>query len=219
MRRPASRWISTAPLLAAALGLTLAATASEASAQAPLPGEVDVVGSAGFMAPLATLTRDPDFFATEVSSSFSAGGALTYWFPGGLGVGAHGVWAPANLNVLAAEFTGPIPNDLGDARYLAGTINLLYRLELEGAASILEPYGALGAGVRDLSVDRIAEEEVGSSTDPVLTGALGLRTFYTGSLFVQLEVRDFVSRFESAGTGEQRLQNDVHVLVGLGYRP
>lgn len=210
----------------AVLALLLAAGSFPAAAQSPAEtegrptaGGPDVVGSAGFLAPLANLTRDPEFFASEVSSSFSAGGSLTYWLPGGLGFGVHGVWAPANLNALASEFTGAIPNDLGGARYLAGTFNVLYRLDLGGAASIVEPYGALGAGVRDLSVDRIAREEVGDGTDPVLTGALGVRTSYTRNLFVQLEVRDLVSRFESAGTGERRLQNDVLVLVGLGFRP
>lgn len=211
------RTIVTLRACAAALLLILPAPAPGQPAPSGAGPEVSV--TAGVLAPLAELTSDPGSFSTEVSSAVGVSGSLGYWLGAGFGVAASGVWAPAELNVQQSGFTGPIPNDLGDADYLAGTLALMYRIRSGGAAPIVEPFFGLGAGVRRLSVDPIAAPEVEDATDPAATVVAGAVTRLGSGLALRLEVRDLVSRYESPLDGESRVQNDVVVGVGMSFRP
>ena len=211
------RTIVTLRACAAALLLILPVPAAGQPAPSGVGPEVSV--TAGVLAPLAELTRNPGSFSTEVSSAVGVSASLGYWLGSGLGVAANGVWAPAELNVQQSAFTGPIPNDLGEADFLAGTLTLMYRIRSGGAASIVEPFFGLGAGVRHLSVDPIAAPEVENATDPAATVVAGAVTRLGSGLALRLEVRDLVSRYASPLDGESRVQNDVVVGVGLSFRP
>lgn len=218
--------------LAAALLLTLPASAAaqaggaaerrphdradRGTAAAPT---FEVSAGTGVLAPLARLSSDPGAFATELSTSASVGAAATWWLTPSLGLEVAGRWAPARLNVLRTEFTGPIPDDLGDADYLAGTLEGVYRLRLSGAAAVVEPFLALGAGLRRLSFDPIAQLDVQDTTDLAGSAAVGAKTRLSEMLAIRLEVRDVVSSFDATSTGESTLQNDIFVTVGLSVRP
>lgn len=204
--------------LGAAALLTLApATPLSAQADAPSAGP-ELSLSVSVLAPLAELTSTAQF-TTQVSTAVGASGGVTWWLGRHLGVRAHGVWAPAQLNVRPSEFTGPIPIDLGDARYLAGAGAVTYRLGLPGAASAVEPYVGLGGGVRHLSVDPQASPDVEDALDPVVTVLAGATTRVDGSFSLRLEIQDLVSRYESPLDGETRVQNDLLVTVGGAFRP
>jgi hypothetical protein len=173
----------------------------------------------GGLAPLARLSSDPGSFATQVSSAPMVGGTVGYWLPNGVGVGAQLLYAPANLNIIPTSFQGPIPTDLGDARYLAATVELRYRIPLRGPAGVLAPYVALGGGVRHLNFDPIANLDVTDTTDPVGTIAGGAEARLYGPVAMRLELRDYVSRFDATASGVSRVQHDVAITIGLGVLP
>ncbi|HKK27127.1 MAG TPA: hypothetical protein VKB18_03525 [Gemmatimonadota bacterium] len=182
-------------------------------------GGPEIFAIGGALAPLAQLSSDPGSFATEVSSSAAFGGTVGWWLPGGLGAGVQVLYAPATLNILPTSFQGPIPTDLGDAGYLAATAEVRYRLVSSGPAGVLAPYMALGGGIRRLNFDPIAQLDVQDTTDPVGTAAIGVESKLMGPLAVRLEVRDYLSSFDSSAPGDSHLQNDVLVTVGLGILP
>lgn len=174
--------------------------------------------SAGVFAPLSLLSTSDVSFSTEVSSSAALSGGVTWWL-GAVGVSARGVWAPAQLSLRPTGIGGAVPDDLGDADYLAGTVDLVYRLRFRGPASLVEPFLALGAGVRRLELDPVASPEVRSATDPLGTVAAGARVDVWRPVAIHVEVRDHVSEFDATPTGSSELQNDILVTVGLSIRP
>lgn len=182
-------------------------------------GGPEIFAIGGALAPLAQLSSDPGSFATQVSSSATVGGTVGWWLPGGLGAGVQVLYAPAALNILPTAFQGPIPTDLGDAGYLAATAEVRYRLVSGGPAGVLAPYVAVGGGIRHLSFDPIAQLDVQDATDPVGTAAIGVESKLMGPVALRLELRDYLSRFDSSASGDSRLQNDVLVTVGLGILP
>ena len=200
----------TAALVLAVPGMTAAQTVH--------PDGPEVSISAGVLAPLSLLSTSDVSFSTEVSSSAALGGGVTWWL-GAFGVSAQGVWAPAQLSLRPTGIGGVVPDDLGDAEYLAGSLDLVYRLRLRGAAAIVEPYFALGGGVRRLELDAVARPEVRSSTDPMGTVAAGARVDLWRPAAIRFEVRDQVSRFDATETGASKIQNDILVTVGLSVRP
>lgn len=229
--RGAKRGSSVAPGLRAALAAVLATGAlapSSAWAQERAgpeagrelsPSRGNLGAFTGVLAPLNDLTSDPSSFGTSQSVSPVLGVDAAFWpGRGSFGLGLQGLFAPGDLQVEATDFPGAIPDDLGDARYLAATATLLYRLRLSGARGRVEPYFGVGGGVRRLTVDPIAEPEVEDSTDPLGTLVAGTWVWFSHRLAIRFEVRDHLLDFESPTTGESRIQNDVSVTVGLGTR-
>lgn len=209
-----------------ALGL-LALLASAGTAAAQLPPEeppVDFGGGlevsvfGGVLAPLGDLTSDPNSFATVVTAAPSAGAEAVFWLGSGLGIGAQGIWAPADLQVQATDFEGAVPTELGDATWLAGTANLMWRLQLSGAAEMVQPFFAVGAGIRRLDVSPQAAPEVRDATDPVASFGGGVHVRVGSAWRVRVELRDYVSSFSAGTTDDSRVQNDLSVSVGAAYR-
>ena len=189
----------------------------EAQDRTPAPGP-ELYASASVLAPLSELSSTVESFATEVSTSLGASAGGVWWLGRHVGVGVHGVWEPARLNLRPSTFTGVVPNDLGDADYAAAFGQVVFRLPLRGPASVVEPFLAVGGGVRDLRLDPIAAPEARSATDPAATVAAGAAVRLWDPLAFRFEVRDIVSDYdETVGSGG--LQNDVLVSVGLSFRP
>lgn len=184
---------------------------------APLGPEL--YGTASVLAPLARLNTTSVSFGAEVSSTVGIAAGGVWWLSNNLGFGVHGVWAPAQLNLVPSSFTGVVPDDLGDADYTAGLANLVLRFPLSGPASTVEPFVALGAGVRDLQLQAQAAPEARSATDFAATAAAGAAVRMWGPLALRLEVRDVVSEYDSTETGKGEIQNDVLVSVGVSFRP
>lgn len=209
------RWLAG---LTGLVALTLASAGGAAAQAAGPPSGPELSFSASVLTPLAELTSDVAF-ATEVSTAVGASGTVTWWFGRELGLVAQGLWAPAELHVRPSEFTGPIPTDLGDAEYLAGTAALAYRIPTSGALAGVEPFFGLGGGARHLSLDPVASPDAEDATDPAGTALAGVTTQVSPTLSLRLEIRDLVSSYESPLDGETRLQNDVLVSVGVSLRP
>ncbi len=140
------------------------------------------------------------------------------WVSNAVGLGVFGAYAPADLEPFSTQFQGAIPENLGKADYMAGLVNLTFRIRPSGSAGSLEPYFSVGGGVRRLAVDAIAGPQVDNSTDPAGTVALGLRVPMSSSILFRGELRALGSMFESPDTGESRFQNDVAVSMGLSIR-
>lgn len=173
----------------------------------------------GALSPLNDLTSDPASFGTSIAVSPVFGTDASFWLGAGrLGLGLQGFFGPGELQVEPTEFQGAIPDDLGDADAFVGTATLLYRVQLPGAQGRIEPYFGLGAGLRHLAVDPIAEPEVEDSTDPLGTIAAGAHVWFARRLAIRFELRDHLLSFESPTTGDSRLQNDVSVTVGVATR-
>lgn len=210
-------------LAAAALLLWPAPLSGQAS-PGPGPGPeerrrptVEATVFGGVLAPLRRLTADPQTFETEISSSGLVGAEMTWWSAGRLGLAAQFVWAPARLSLIPTDFTGALPEELGDADYLAASGDVRYRLPVPPeVADLLRPYLALGAGVRRLGVDPIASPEVEDATDPMATAAAGSHVRLGADLGLRVEVRDRLSLYHGPTSGEGRLQNDLAITVGLG---
>lgn len=196
-----------------------AAGAQEPEAGGPPHPRASVALSTGVLAPLNDLTADPASFGTAVTVSPVIGADLAVWPGGGkLGLGLQGIFAPGDLLVRPSEFQGAVPEDLGNAAYLAGTASVLYRLRLAGARGRLEPYFGVGGGFRHLAVQPIAAPEVEDVTDVLGTLAAGTWVWISHRLAVRFEARDHLLVFDSPTTGASRLQNDVLVTVGFGAR-
>lgn len=202
--------------------LLLLPPGSPLAAQADVPRatagpEVSVSGLV--LTPLALLTDSDVSFDTEVSSSAGVTGGLTWWLGRHLGVAARAAWAPAQLNLRGAPLGAAVPDDLGDADYLAGTVEATWRFLPGGAASMLEPFVSVGGGVRHLELEPVAAPEARTATDPAATAAAGTRVRLWEGASLRLELRDFVSSYDAGETGESRIQHDVQLSVGLGFRP
>lgn len=179
---------------------------------------IELTVGAGALAPLARLTSDV-LFETEVSATAALSGGVTYWLGDRFGLTAQGSWAPADLDVRVSQFTGPIPQGLGDADHVTATAGIVYRFASSGAGAMMEPYLSAGAGLRRLSVDPQASPDVENATDPVATVAGGVYTPVWRDFALRVEIRDVISSYESPLTGESRLQNDILVTVGGVVRP
>lgn len=223
-RAPALSRASLLALLAALLLAPGTARAQESSGGAgadrsrpPAGPRFTATGFVGVLAPLARLTTDPESFETEISTSGLFGAEVAWWPWRRLGLAAQGAWAPAQLNLVATDFTGALPEDLGDADYLTGSLEARYRVPLPPEVSLVRPYLALGGGVRRLQVDSIASPEVSDATDPMATAAAGAHVEFAGRAELRIELRDRVTLYRSPTSGENRLQNDVGISVGMAF--
>lgn len=179
----------------------------------------ELMGAIGLMTPIASLMRDPESFGATINVNVAYGIDGTYWTSRKFGVGLVGWYSPAKLQVLETDFQGAVPDDLGRARYVSGMVEGIYRFRGEGSRRSLEPYFALGAGVRHLNVDEIADPQVVTKTDPAGTIAGGIRLDgVLERMMIRLEIRNNMSFYRSPATDESRLQNDMILSFGIGTR-
>lgn len=219
-RRSRSRGL--APLfgaLLAAMALGPRETTAQMAEEAIEERGFELLGHVGLITPVGNLTDNPDAFGASMKVSLVYGVDAIYWTSKNFGVGFVGLYAPGELQTLATSFQGVVPDDLGDVDYLAGAVNAIYRFRGSGSSSLVEPYFAVGGGLRRISVDAIAGPEVESSTDPTATLAGGIRIEGIGpGLMMRVEIRDFISSYESPATGDSKLQNDFAISFGIGTR-
>jgi len=181
-------------------------------------GGFDLFLFAGAFQPLANLTEDPSSFGTVLSPDVVVGAEATVWVSRSFGIGVIGAFSPPDLSPVPTQFQGAVPENLGSADYLAGLLQVSYRIRSSGSAGSLEPYFSLGGGVRRISVDAIAEPEVETTTDPAAALAAGIRVLVTSGIWFKAELRDIASYYESPTTGDSSLQNDIVISLGFGKR-
>lgn len=217
MRRPSG----VLPLLSLLLcGLSLGASGltAQMAPAAPLGDDTgpEFFGIAGVIQPLNNLTDNTGAYGIVMPPDVMMGGEATYWASSAVGIGVMGLYSPATLEGVSGGFGRGI-GTLGETEYLAGTVNLTFRLRSSGSAGALEPYFTMGGGLRQL---KFYGDEVPklSATDPMATAAIGVRVHLMSSLWFRGELRDMASYYISAATDESKLQNDIGVTIGFGIR-
>ena len=180
--------------------------------------DVEFFAFVGVLEPLTNLTANPTSFGTMITPSVVMGGEVTLWSSDMLGIGIMGAYAPADMSAFETQVNSPTPNDMGSVNYMAGLLNLTFRMRSLGSAGALEPYFTLGGGVRRILVDGTFNPEVVSSTNPAATAALGVRVQAISGLWLRGELRDIASLYESPTTGGTNFQNDIVITIGFGVR-
>ena len=176
-----------------------------------------ITGYFGILAPLAHLTTNPETFDTDISISIAVGGEFDYFFPSGLGFGVLGLYAPADLTISPSGSPIAVPPDLGSAKWLTVTGNLMYRVDLKGPADLVEPYVLVGGGIRNLNVDPIAAPEATDSTDGVVSFGGGAFVLVTRQFAFRIDLRGYISPFTAATEVNTRTQFDLTTLIGFSF--
>ncbi len=176
----------------------------------------ELFGLAGVIQPLNNLTDNTGAYGTVIPPDVAMGGEVTYWASRAVGIGVMGLYSPATLEAVAGG-PGRGPGTLGEMEYLAGTVNLTFRLRSSGSAGALEPYVTMGGGLRQLKFYG-AEVPKLSATDPMATAAIGVRVHLMSSVWFRGELRDMASYYISAATDASKLQNDLGITIGFGVR-
>ncbi len=181
---------------------------------------LDLTAFVGWKAPVGNLTENKDTFGTSVTPGVALGLDGAYWFGSGFGIGLQGFWGPSRLNVFETnpETTPPEANTMGDVNYFALAASALYRLNVGGPAATVQPFFALGGGMRYLHVQADAGPEVESAWDPALSVAMGVYVPLARTMAIRAEFRDYISSFKSPTSGDSRLQNDLLISIGFTYR-
>ncbi|MCY3600440.1 MAG: hypothetical protein OXN85_10785 [Gemmatimonadetes bacterium] len=217
MRRPAGVLLF---LLLFLCGLSPGASklTAQMSPAAPLGDDTgpELFGLAGVIQPLNNLTDNTGAYGIVIPPDVMMGGEATYWASRAVGISIMGLYSPATLEGVGGGLGRGI-GTLGEMEYLAGTVNLTFRLRSSGSAGALEPYFTVGGGLRQLKFYG-AEVPRLSATDPMATAAIGVRVHLLSSLWFRGELRDMASYYISAQTDASKLQNDIGITIGFGVR-
>lgn len=201
-------------------GLSLGASnlTAQMGPAAPLGDDTgpEFFGLAGVIQPLNNLTDNTGAYGIVMPPDVMMGGEATWWASSAVGIGVMGLYSPATLEGVGGGL-GRGLGTLGEMEYLAGTVNLTFRLRSPGSAGALEPYFTVGGGLRQLKFYG-AEVPKLSATDPMATAAIGVRVHLMSSLWFRGELRDMASYYISAATDASKLQNDIGVTIGFGIR-
>jgi hypothetical protein len=229
---------------AATLAAFLIVTGPQVAAaqQSPLTGEtvyppgepsssLELTGYVGALTPLADLASSGDSISLEFSTKLAFSAGLDLWFPSGLGLGVLGGYSRPDMTVQLAlpPLAEGLPTrteelDLGAADYWYAVGTLMYRPNLGGPAALVRPYFLAGGGVLHtgegsgtVNVDEgPIVISVESATKPVGVLGFGGHVLLGNSWFLRLEIRDYISSFDSEPFSNGKLQNDLVSSFGVG---
>ncbi|MDT8435787.1 MAG: hypothetical protein RRA92_03430 [Gemmatimonadota bacterium] len=225
-------------LRAAAAVLLLVAAAGPATAQqSPLAGEtrhpsdapaggLEFTAYAGVFSPLANLARLGDTLTAELGTKISGSVGVDWWLRSGIGIGLFGGYVQPDLTVqiIGGPGTFPAVADLGKVDMWYGVATLMYRPEIRGPARILRPYVLAGGGLVHVGSGSVAATEnlpefsVESSTSAAGVIGIGGHMLLGGPWHLRLDIRDFISSYDTDSFPETRTQHDLVSSIGLGLR-
>ena len=206
----------TFPVLLVVLALPGVAIAQSTADTTSADG-FELTGYLGAFTPLAKLADSGDSLRAEFSTKIAYGLELDYWF-GNFGVGLNGNYARPNLTLQIVEEVGfPISLDLGATDVWMATLNLMWRPQLKGSASIVRPYFAVGPGVVSVKYPADREFDVEDETRFAVALAAGAQIEINSGWFARLDLRDYISQFNTEPFAESKTQHDLITSVGLGY--
>ena len=216
-RWSAWRFIARAfPVLLIVLALPGVAV-SQSTADTTSADGFELTGYLGAFTPLAKLADSGDSLRAEFSTKIAYGLELDYWF-GNFGVGLNGNYARPNLTLQIVEEVGfPISLDLGATDVWMATLNLMWRPQLKGSASMVRPYFAVGPGVVSVMYPADREFDVEDETRFAVALAAGAQIEINSGWFARLDLRDYISKFNTEPFAESKTQHDLITSVGLGY--
>lgn len=180
----------------------------------------EVLGLIGVMTPLAKLADSGDTIRAEFSTKVAFGAEVDYWF-GNFGVGVVGGYSSPELTIQLVPadsigFTQAI--QLGSADYWMLTGNLMWRPMLSGSATIVRPYLGVGAGMVSVTYAQSEDfPEIASETRFTGTLLAGAHVTLSKGWFVRLDVRDYISQFNTEPFEESKMQHDLVTSFGVGY--
>jgi outer membrane beta-barrel protein len=177
----------------------------------------ELTGYLGAFTPLAKLADSGDSLRAEFSTKIAYGLELDYWF-GNFGVGLNGNYARPDLTLQIVEEVGfPISVDLGATDVWMATLNLMWRPQLKGSASMVRPYLAVGPGVVSVMYPADREFDIEDETRFAVALAAGAQIEINSAWFARLDLRDYISQFNTEPFAESKTQHDLITSVGLGY--
>lgn len=180
----------------------------------------EVLGSIGYLTPLAKLADSGDSIRAEFSTKVAFGAEVDYWF-GNFGVGVVGGYSSPELTIQLVPsdsigFTQSIP--LGSTDYWMLTGNVMWRPAMSGSATIVRPYLGVGAGMVSITYPQSEDfPEIANETRFTGTLIAGAHVALSRSWFMRLDVRDYISRFNTEPFDESKMQHDLVTSFEIGY--
>lgn len=178
----------------------------------------ELAGYVGGLLPLAKLADSGDTISAEFTTKVAFGLGLEYWF-GSFGVQLQGNYSNPNLTLQVQDGSTnfPIPVNLGATDLWMAAANVLWRPQLEGSASVVRPYFGAGPGVVKVMYPSDNEFGIQDETRFAISLVGGAQVELSKGWFVRLDVRDYISKFDTEPFTESRTQHDFIASVGVGY--
>ena len=205
------------PVLLIALALPGVA-AAQSTDDTPSASGFEMTGYLGAYTPLAKLADSGDTLRAEFSTKVAFGLGLDYWF-GRIGIGLIGNYARPDLTlqIIDDEVGFPTSLSLGATDVWMATLNLMWRPLLKGSASIVRPYFAAGPGVVKVMYPAGRVVDVEDETRFAVALAGGAQVELSSGWFARMDVRDYISQFNTEPFAESKLQHDLITSIGIGY--
>lgn len=218
-RRSARRCAAGGLAVVCAL-LTLPSSGTAQEAEAESASGFEITGSIGALTPLAKLADSGDTIRAEFSTKVAFAAELDYWF-GAFGIGVVGGYSTPELTLQIApddDIGFPESIDLGSADYFTITGNLMWRPVLSGSATVVRPYLGVGAGLVSITYPQ-SDEFTGIADESRFAGSLfgGAHVSLSSGWFVRLDVRDYISSFDTEPFEQSKMQHDLVTTFALGY--
>lgn len=179
----------------------------------------ELTGYLGAYTPLAKLADSGDSLRAEFSTKIAFGLELDYWF-GNFGIALNGNYAKPDLTIqrIPADSIGfPTSLSLGATDVWMATLNLMWRPQLKGSASIVRPYFAVGPGVVSVMYPTDREFDIDDETRFAVALAAGAQIEINSGWFARLDLRDYISQFNTEPFTESKTQHDLITSIGVGY--
>lgn len=182
------------------------------------PSGFEVTGYAGVYTPLSKLADSGDSLRAEFSTKVAFGLGLDYWF-GSFGIGFIGNYTNPNLTLQIIEDDVGFPTsvDLGSTDLWMAAANLMWRPVLKGSASVVRPYFGAGPAVVKVMYPTDDDFEIQDETRFAISLLGGAQVELSKGWFVRLDVRDYISKFDTEPFAESKTQHDLMTTIGVGY--
>jgi outer membrane beta-barrel protein len=181
---------------------------------------IELMGSIGALTPLARLADSGDTITAELSTRVAFGAELDYWF-GSFGIGVVGGYSNPELTIQIRQEDDigfPLGVQLGAADYWTFTGNLMWRPQLSGSSTVVRPYFGVGAGVVSITYPQSDDfPDIESETRFAGTILGGAQVALSKGWFLRLDVRDYISQFNTEPFRESKMQHDLMTSFGIGY--
>lgn len=188
----------------------------QAEEQTPTPESVlEVSALAGATVSHGHLTAREFAFNTELADGGLLGADVAFWWPSGLGIGVEALYAP-DIEILTSpgEKGFDLPGGIGGADYTSVLLSLRYRLWGPEGTSIVQPYWAVGGGIRHIRVDPIAPPDLTTATNPAFGGELGAYLRLGSRLSLRAGLGLTRGGYDEGISDSSQAQSEINVLIG-----
>lgn len=178
----------------------------------------ELAGYIGGYLPLAKLADSGDSLSAEFSTKVAFGLGLQYWF-GSFGVEVNGNYSNPDLTIQIVEEEGSFPTSisLGSTDLVMAAANVLWRPQLKGSQTVVRPYFGAGPGVVKVKYPTDEEFQIEDETRFAISLVGGAQVELANSWFVRLDVRDYISKFDTEPFAGTKTQHDFLTSIGVGY--